>query len=152
MRQHRALRFFIIVLIFFGAHSAPCQTVVKTSDLSFGSFIPGTAPGSIQVHANSTITSSNVALMGGTVSAAQFTFQGPANTSVTLTLPADGVLTDGAHSIPIAFSAANVSGGSLNFTTNGSGNATINLGATLSPAANQLSGDYSAVFTLFMDY
>lgn len=128
--------------------SAPL-TISKTTDLSFGTFAATNVAGTVTVSNTGTRTSSNVDLLsGGTTSAASFAIAGQSNASYSISIPASATLTSGANSMTATLT--NNAPGSP--ALNGSGQATVGVGASLAVGASQAAGSYNGSFTVTVAY
>jgi hypothetical protein len=149
------------------AHAAPasatapaCATVVtpiaikNVRGLAFGSFAPGSIPGTVTVEPNGLRTTSGgegPSLVTSTVTAASFIVTGTPNANYTITLPTLATLTGPGPAMPLTdFTSDPTSPGTLN----GNGRQTVNVGATLTvgPSSTQTTGVYSGTFTVTVDY
>jgi hypothetical protein len=127
------------------------MTLVKTSDLDFGSLIPSATAGTVVIDPNNNArtTTGGVSVAGGAPSAARFTGTGILNLAAFITLPASITLTNSASNTMVV----------SNITTNGGttrlfvGAAIdVRVGGTLGVAANQAVGDYVGQFNVTVFY
>ncbi|MDB5715245.1 MAG: hypothetical protein JWO15_2642 [Sphingomonadales bacterium] len=128
------------------------MTLVKTSDLDFGSLIPSASAGTVVIDPTNnarTTTTGGVSAAGGAPSAARFTGTGILNLAAFITLPTSITLTNGtANTMTVS-----------NITTNGGttrlfiGAAIdVRVGGTLGVAANQAVGNYVGQFNVTVVY
>lgn len=129
-------------------------SITKQADLQFGKFMAGGAGGTIvMTPAGARSATAGVSLynQGSVQSAATFSVAGDGSSTYSITLPADGTinLTDGAsNTMTVNTFTSNPSGtGTLT-----GGNQTLNVGATLAVAANQVAGNYTGSFNVSVDY
>lgn len=126
-------------------------SILKNTDMNFGSVVPSAAAGTVVLAANGTRTATSVQISPtqATGSAAQFTVSGEPNYLFTVTLPSTAVTltnTTGAGAETMTATA---------FTSNGvtqldaTGQVVLNVGATLNVAANQVKGIYNTGTTPF---
>lgn len=133
-------------------------TLTKTTDLLFGTIIPMSASGTVEIPA---ATGSNAAyttvktIAGNSTSASAFTLRGEEGTAYTITLPADGAIQltkgtgAGAKTMNLkAFTASiPITGSSLI-----AAEQTLYVGATLEVEANQERGLYESEYSVTVDY
>lgn len=130
----------------------------KTNDLTFGNIIPSASAGVVTVNtAGSRTTLTNVTSPNeNNISAADFEVSGTAGATFQIGVPANGVVTltrvgGGGTAMNVkdfTFSPAN----SPSPTLDGTGKATVLVGATLEVGANQLAGSYTGTFTVTAAY
>jgi len=125
--------------------------IMNTAGLAFGSFVAGTG-GTVPVSAAGVRTSTGgVLLVTSVVNAASFNvtrITGSPNQTYTITLPPNGAvtLTSGANTMAVNNFVSNPSGsGQLS-----GGSQVLRVGATLSVAAGQATGNYSGTFTVIV--
>lgn len=132
-------------------------TLTADSPLDFG-LIAANTGGTVTVNADSTVAKTGDLVSTGTRSPAAFTVVGSAGTTVGLTLPTSAsTLTlqgwTGAGAAPtMSLAGFNSNPGGafqLNATT---GDATFNVGGTLTVAGNQAPGVYSGTFDVSVEY
>jgi hypothetical protein len=138
----------------FNANSqiAAAITLANTASLNFGNVVPGTG-GTVAISSTGvrTLTGGLVAA-GGTTTASAFNVSGTPSTAYTITLPASASLTGPGAPMSVAFSAGQVTGGSLSRTLSAGGTDTFSSGGTLTVANAQTAGTYSGVFTMTVAY
>lgn len=125
-------------------------SVTGGNNLDFGNVFPG--------------VNKTVAVTDGGAGTFTATGQNSSNVAMTFTLPTD--LVNGGNTLPIGswtgcWNGTNTVAGCTNFvpsagasnaTFSGSGNLFVWIGGTVSPAANQAAGNYSATVTINMAY
>lgn len=126
----------------------PAIAIAKTSDMNFGSVVPGSSAGTVVLASNGTATSALT--LTGSKSAAAFSVTGGVNTAYTITLPTTTTLSDGAaNSMTVnGFTSSIGTAGTLS----AGGTQSFNVGATLNVGASQASGDYTGSFTVTVAY
>jgi hypothetical protein len=119
-------------------------------DLQFGKLVSPLADGTAKVDATSTETLVGLqALAGISPAAAQFNLTGLAGASYSISLPtSDVTITDATSDTMIVNAFTSNAGSNLD----GSGLATVKVGATLTVKANQAAGLYSGPFSVAIDY
>ena len=128
-------------------------TVTKTVDLSFGSLVPGAAPGTVTMNSlNGLRTSSGVILFtqgaGATGSLAAFSVTGGvASAACSITLPADASIYLAGSGAPMAVNTFTSTPASQ-ITLDASGGGTIDVGGTLSVGGAQVAGPYTSSFSV----
>lgn len=134
------------------AQIAAAITLTNTTSLNFGNVVPGTG-GTVDISAAGVRSvTGGVVAAGGTTTAASFDVSGTPSTAYTITLPASANLTGPGSPMNVAFSATQVTGGSLSRTLSGVGNDSFSAGGTLTVANAQAAGSYSGVFTMTVAY
>lgn len=126
-------------------------TLVKTADLLFGSVAPSSfTSGTVTVYPTGGRISSNVVLsLTNSGNPASFYLTGNPGAGFSIDLPSSIILTGPGNSMQLTtFTSSPSSIGSFN----ASGNATINVGGTLTVGANQAAGVYSGSFSITVDY
>lgn len=137
------------------AGAPPTPSISQVQALSFGSFAPQAAAGTVTVSPAGVRSGSNVALLSADAGyAAQFLITGRKNASYTVSLPANGSATlraSGKPAMTLDFvsSPANTPSAGL---LDKNGMQTLNIGATLHVGANQPAGTYSGTFNVTVDY
>lgn len=127
--------------------------IIKVTDLDFGTFVAGTTAGTVVIDATSgarSATGGTALAPGGTVERATFVTAGSENQQFLITLSAPPVLTNGTGgAMPLTALA-------LDGPTTRAHDATramhIGVGGTLSVDSYQEEGDYSAEFTVSVEY
>jgi hypothetical protein len=131
-------------------------SIVNSSqkDLAFGTIVAGPSSGSVKVAPNGTRT---VELNGGqqlassTAQAAQVILRASPNSAYTITLPSTAVtIVNGAGNVMTVSNFTADPNGSA--TLNTSGEAMINVGATLNINGNQKPGYYTGTFSVSFAY
>ncbi|MFC1659575.1 DUF4402 domain-containing protein [Pseudomonadota bacterium] len=129
---------------------APASVDPETTALAFGSILPDTSGGSIDVSSAGAISNnSGTATFFGGHSAAQFNVTGHANNTVYITYSSGDVLTGPGTDMGLGTFTDNTTGGAL---TLSSGSATLNVGARLTYSASQTAGNYSGTYTVNANY
>lgn len=124
-------------------------TIVKVTDLDFGTIVAGTAPSTASVDAAGVLTCGTGLTCSQTPSAAKFTVSGSNNTIVTVSVPATVTLASGANSMVATLSAPTT----LALGNSGSTGTALNFGGSLAVAANQVDGVYASPnFAVTVDY
>ncbi len=129
-------------------------TLTADSALDFGLVAPNTG-GTVTVNADNTVSQTGGLISTGTRLPAGFTVTGTNGASVVLTLPSAAVnLTNttgtGGETMSLSgFNSNPVGAFQLNATT---GQATFNVGGTLTVAANQVAGVYEGTFDVSVEY
>lgn len=125
-------------------------TLVKTADLLFGTIIPTMTAGTVTMSPIGGRTSSNVTLSTIALgNAAAFYLTGKSGSGFSIVLPSNITLTGPGASMQLSVFKSTPS---LVGSFNTSGNATVNVGATLAVGANQAAGVYSGSFSITVDY
>lgn len=131
--------------------------ISKTADLKFGQIVASSSAGTVTIAPAGTRTFGGGATNGGTsgtsttaLSAASFNVTGYSTTAFTITLPADNTITMSNGSTTMAVNSFTSSPSSPSALVGGA--ATVNVGATLTVAANQAQGDYTTTFNVTVDY
>ncbi|MBJ6798959.1 DUF4402 domain-containing protein [Geomonas propionica] len=132
-------------------------TITKDADLSFGKFMSGSSGGSVAVDKDNKQTVgggvTTTAAFGGTATAAAFQISGEQGGTYAVTLPATVTLTDGGTNTMTAGSFTTTINGALGSTgTFGPAADILKIGATLTVAASQASGNYTGSFNVDVDY
>ena len=86
-------------------------------------------------------------ITAGATATATFAVAGAANQAFTVTLPADTTLTSGGNSMTVDTFTQ-----SAGTNLDGSGAATIDIGATLNVGVNQADGNYTGTYDVTVDY
>lgn len=123
-------------------------TITNTSDLDFGTIVPGTANGTVTVSATGARTCGTGITCTGASSAANFNITGTVNQVVTVTAPASVSLTSGTNSMSATLTR------SANTVTlaGGAVNGSVQISGALSVPSNQADGSYSGTFNVTIDY
>lgn len=124
-------------------------TVTNNTNLNFASIVPDAAPGTVAVDvAGERTCAANLTCTGAT-EAADFTVVGTANSTYTVSLPADANIVSGANTMLVNNFVSSLVGetGTL-----AGGTDTFQLGATLNVGANQATGTYSGTFDVTVEY
>lgn len=120
-------------------------TLIKTSDLNFGTIVNSTAASTVTISPLGTKTCGTGLVCTGTVTAAAFGISGTKNQVVTITVSGPVTLTSGTDSM----TATLLSSASSRTLT---GTDSFNVGGTLNVAANQPDGIYTGAFNVTVDY
>lgn len=123
----------------------------KNQDLDMGVVIPGATSGTVTLNPSTGAqgTTGGVVYAASTGQPAQFAVTGAPSHNFSITLGASTIaLTGPSGSMNLSLTS---SLGSLS-TFSGAGTATLNLGGTLSVAANQAEGDYTGTLTVTVAY
>lgn len=127
-------------------------TLTADSALDFGLIAPNTG-GTVTVNADNTVSQTGALISTGTRVPAGFTVTGTNGATVVLTLPSTAVdLTrvSGTETMSLGGFNSNPAGAfQLSPTT---GQATFNVGGTLTVGANQVAGVYSGTFDVSVEY
>lgn len=127
--------------------------IYKVSDLRFGAVVPGTSGGTVTLGTNGTRTATGTVVLPPQLAygAASFNVLGSPNSVFTLTLPASLTLirAGGLETMTVSNFVSSPSGTG---TLNSGGTATVNVGARLTIAANQVLGAYSGSFNVTVGY
>lgn len=140
--------------------------ISKDADLAFGKMIPSATLDAVTVGTDEsrTVLSTGVILVGGGVTAAAYTVSGTANTTYTITLPADNAITlvgpAASVAMPITgFTSLKTGGtstgalGILSSTTSGASvTQTFKVGAVLHVGVSQAPGNYAGTFNIAVNY
>ncbi|WP_298363722.1 DUF4402 domain-containing protein [uncultured Lutibacter sp.] len=127
-------------------------------DLEFGDIIKGAGDVIVATDGSRTIPAAmKSGAQLGTIAAATFSVAGEASYTYAITLPADGdvTITEGTDPMNVnTFTVSTATDGDadLDGTLNGSGADTISVGATLTVAADQATGDYTGTFSVTVAY
>ncbi len=122
-------------------------TLTNTSDLEFGTIVTGAAASTVDVSTSGARTCGAGLVCSGTTTAANFNIGGTATQTVNVVVPASVSLSNGSATMNVALTSTATS-----VVMNSSNAGSIQVGGTLSVAANQADGDYSGTFTLTADY
>jgi hypothetical protein len=163
---HRLASVFVTILSIFTSGLASAQinlgilpgiafNIVNTGSLSFGSFVANSG-GVITIASdggrsrNGTIT---LIAQGASSSAAQFTVTGTLSSQVSITLPADGVISlsngQGATMAVTTFQSNSTNSGQIIII---GGSQTLRVGAKLVVGNAQAPGSYSGTFPVTVNY
>ena len=129
---------------------AAAVTVTKQSDLEFGLISPTASAGTVTISdAGARTGDANVELLSGaTPSQASFLVNGAASQSISVTIPASASLTGPGTDMTATLSQTEAGTQTLD----GSGNFTVDVGATLAVGASQTAGAYSGSFNVTVVY
>ena len=129
-------------------------SISKVSDLEFGLIAPTASAGTVTVStAGSRTGDANVDLLSGdTESAASFSVSGEADQTFALVVPTSAVLSATGSSGGADMTATLSDDAAATPTLDGSGAATVNVGAALAVGANQAADAYSGSFTVTVSY
>jgi hypothetical protein len=126
--------------------------ISSNQNMLFGDLAVNTNPGTVQLTAAGptvrTVTG-GVSTVGAVVpTAARFTVTGTNGSTYSTTLPANGTvsLVSGGNTMPVTAFVSNATGSLA------TGTETFYVGATLNVAASQVTGAYSATFTVTVNY
>ena len=127
--------------------------IYKTSDMQFGFIFPGASGGTVVLSATGSRTSTGTVKLpsGGSSSAAGFVVFGAPNTTFSVSYPTSITLSraGGSGSMTVSSIVGSPSAGG---TLSSGGSATVNVGGTLTVAANQTFGQYSGSFNVTVSY
>jgi len=125
----------------------------KTSDMQFGFIFPGASGGTVVLSTSSSRTATGSVMLpsGGTHSAAGFVVLGTPNTTFSVSYPTSITLNRAGGSASMTISSI-VGSPSTGGTLSSGGSATVNVGGTLTVAANQMFGQYSGSFNVTVSY
>ena len=130
--------------------------IVQAADLSFGSFAPSAAAGTVTVSPNNSrgVTGGVTGMAGGST-AAQFTVTGQGTSTYSINVVGTA-LTSGGNSMaftPITdLTASAITSGTVTTGALTAGTQTIFVGGVLTVGANQVAGSYSGTITATVDY
>lgn len=128
--------------------------ISKVSDLEFGLIAPTASAGTVTVStAGARTGDANVDLLSGdTESAASFSVSGAADQTFSLVVPATATLsaTGSSGGSPMTATLSDDASGTP--TLDGTGAATVNVGAALAVGADQAADAYSGSFTVTVSY
>ena len=133
--------------------------LTNTNDLDFGAMVV-TGAGSVILAADGTLdcTSTNITC-SGTTSVADFDVDGTANKDVTVNLPSSSVnlvhtgnvgSTAAQHVIVLDTFTSTATGGEV--TTNGTGDASFDVGGTITLDGSEIAGTYEGSFDVSVEY
>ena len=129
-------------------------SISKVNDMNFGRLNPGSGGGTAELSTASVVTPTGdvTKLAGATPSAASFTVSGETGYTFSITLPSsDYTISDGSsHNMIVnTFLSSPATSGTI-----AGGGTTLSVGATLTVAAGQVSGNYTNVtgFTVTVNY
>jgi len=117
-------------------------SISKTVDMNFGNIAVSSALGTVVLATDNTRTKSGgvtLPVVGGTVTAAQFTVNGLGTSSFSITLPSTYTITSGANTMSIDAFTSTPSGSGILV----GGTQTVKVGATLHVGASQVAGAYT---------
>lgn len=126
-------------------------SITKVVDLVFGTIVPDADGGTVTISPLDARTfGSGVSGLTSTTTSAEFNVSGTASQTYSITLPADGaiVLTGPGANMSLNTWTTSAGAGTLD----GSGNQTLNVGATLNVGGGQVSGSYSGTFQVTVGY
>lgn len=125
-------------------------TIVKNTDLNFGTIVGGPAASTVAVSASGAVTCGTGVTCTGTATGAKFTVVGTKNEIVNVTMPASVVLTNGTGGLMTA-TLDRVT--TLNLGTTANTGTALSFGGTIAVAAAQADGIYASPnFTVTVDY
>ncbi len=124
-------------------------TVTNNTNLNFASIVPDAAAGTVAIDVAGARTCAANLTCTGTTSAADFTVVGTANSTYTVTLPADANIASGANTMLVDNFVSSLTGETGTLI---SGTDSFQLGATLNVGANQATGTYAGTFTVTVEY
>jgi hypothetical protein len=126
-------------------------SIAKTSDLNFGSVVPGGSAGTVAITPAGARTAAGGTSLGSATgsSAGAFQVSGLGGATYSITLPASTTITSGGNNMTVNTftSTPNATG-----TLNGGGNQSLAIGATLQVGANQPTGTYTGSFNVTVTY
>jgi hypothetical protein len=129
--------------------------IAKATDLAFGSFIAGTAVGTVSVNTDGARTvGGDVVAAGGVPTAAVFNITGAANATYTIAYDA-GVTLTGPGTAMALTQVSDLTGAGASAPGTGTlapAAASLYIGGTLAVGANQLAGAYSGSLTATVNY
>jgi Mat/Ecp fimbriae major subunit len=120
-------------------------TVVKTSDLDFGTIAVGTSGGNVVVTPGGSGTCTAGLVCSGTKTAANFTVTGVLGQTVGVSLPANVTLTSGTNSM-----TATLNSSATAIVLDGTD--AFSVGGDLAVSATQAAGAYVGTFTATVNY
>jgi len=129
-------------------------SLVKTSDLEFGTIVPSATAGTVTVDATTnarTKTGGVVLATGATPGAAGFTAAGLVNILALITLPTNITLTRGGGTETMLVDNITTNGGTTRLFP-GSATIDVTVGGRLNVGANQVAGSYSGTFNVTVIY
>ena len=135
-----------------GANILKPIAIINTQDLDFGDIISQTAAFTVTVSTAGERSATNAtAILNAVGKQAIFSVTGQENQSFKVTLPEDGVVSiaSGGNSMNITDFDHNLGATPK---LNGSGNATLNVGAVLNVGATQAAGEYTGTFDVTVAY
>lgn len=129
-------------------------TITNTADLNFGQIAPSGTAGTVTISVDGVRTGSPGVTLGNQVDVSQASFDiaGAPNNLYSITLPADGTITLTSGASPAMAVDDFLSDPPGPGTINGGGTDLIDVGATLSVAANQPNGSYTGTFDVTVAY
>lgn len=143
-----------------GARLVKPMTIVKVTDLNFGTINVGTGlAGTVALSTagtNTYVGGVTAGTIAGTITNAAYNVTGTKNATYVVTLPADNTVTvteaaGGTTTMKInTFTALSASGATATLTALGAD--TFKVGATLLVAAGQATGIYAGTFNVSVDY
>jgi hypothetical protein len=130
-------------------------TIVKNSDLNFGTIMRGAANSTVAVSTAGarTVTGGDVTLssLAPVAAAASFTIDGSDGAAYTITVPSGAInIAFGINTMSVDTWVTNPAGLTGNFPSPGT--VSLLIGATLHVGAAQVSGSYSGTFNVSVDY
>lgn len=153
---HRGTALGIALISIALLRPAPAMTATAMSagtTLAFGSFAAGTGGTVTVTPGNVRSATGGVTLLSGDAgSATSITVTGKANSTYTITLPADGVvaLSDGAGHTMAVNSFVSIPSATTNKSglLNAAGSQVMTIGATLTVSSGQTTGSYSGTYSV----
>jgi hypothetical protein len=130
-------------------------TLTKNTDLKFGKFA-GTTGGDVTISPLGTRSNTaGVVLAAGTVSAASFAIKGSPDANISVSLAGSTTVLTGPSGATMNLALASDLTGALltgTATLNATGDQALNVGGTLTVAANQAAGSYTGTIAASVNY
>jgi hypothetical protein len=147
---------WLVALVLVGVASqqalAVAITITQQLDLKFGRYATTVSQGgtvTINPSTGGKTLSGALSDLGDSHQRAQFSLTGDPDAAYSITLPSQITISSGANTMTVnAFTSSPSGSGVLD----GTGNATLYVGATLTLSANQASGSYADSFSVTVDY
>jgi hypothetical protein len=133
-----------------GANIVAPIAITATAQLHFGDIVASAASGTVELTPGGDRTGTDVTLGNGAgVSVASFDVDGDPDGTFAITLPVSSTISNGTETMTInGYTSVPAATGTLN----GTGEATIAVGATLQVGASQASGTYTGTFDVTVAY
>jgi Mat/Ecp fimbriae major subunit len=126
-------------------------TVTQNTAMNFGDIFQTGGAGTVTLTSAGAISGTGFSFYG-TTAAGQFTAVGSAGAPAVISFSTGDTLTSGGNTIPMGTYTTSVTSPTTFPGTTGSGSLVFTVGATLTIAANQASGNYAGTYTVTVNY
>lgn len=142
--------FIFCFILGIAAYAKPITSLKEVSEIIFGTIIPDPDGDTITISPSGNITSnSGSTFFAGNTSAASFTGKGDKNASYFISFSAGDSMTGTGANMTIQNFTHDAG---ITPSTDARGNFSFNVGTSLIINPGQISGEYSGVYTVFVDY